>query len=93
MNSQQTKQVAHLARLHIDDDAIPKFAQELAKVITFVEQIQQADTDGIEPMSDPYDRHQRLREDKVSEHPDRQQFSQIAPATEAGLYLVPKVIE
>lgn len=93
MKQDQIKQIAHLARLHIDNDELANFTEEVSQIITFVEQIQQSDTDMVAPMSDPHDRSQALRPDEVCDHSDRQQFQQIAPATEAGLYLVPKVIE
>ncbi len=51
------------------------------------------DTEGVEPMAHPSDLALRLREDKVTEGDRRAAFQAIAPETEAGLYLVPKVIE
>ena len=51
------------------------------------------DTSGVTPMAHPLDAVQRLREDAVTESDQREHFQQVAPAVEAGLYLVPKVIE
>jgi len=51
------------------------------------------DTDGVEPMAHPMDQVQRLRADTVTEQDNREKFQAIAPQVEAGLYLVPKVIE
>lgn len=93
MKQEQIKQIAHLARLHISDAELANFTAEVSQIIGFAEQVQQANTESVTVMADPHDRTQRLRDDNVTEHPDRQQFQQIAPATEAGLYLVPKVIE
>jgi len=59
----------------------------------FVEQLSNVDTKDILPMAQPQDNSQRLREDQVSETNQRETFQEIAPQTEAGLYLVPKVIE
>jgi aspartyl-tRNA(Asn)/glutamyl-tRNA(Gln) amidotransferase subunit C len=51
------------------------------------------DTSGVEPMSHPQQAMQRMRDDRVTESDERASFQAIAPATEDGLYLVPKVIE
>jgi aspartyl-tRNA(Asn)/glutamyl-tRNA(Gln) amidotransferase subunit C len=58
-----------------------------------VDTLQAVDTSGIEPMANPLDATQRLRADVVSEENQRERFQAIAPASENGLYLVPKVIE
>ena len=50
-------------------------------------------TDGIDPMAHPMDQVQRLRADVVTEQDNHEKFQAIAPQVEAGLYLVPKVIE
>ena len=59
----------------------------------FVEQMEQVDVTGVEPMAHPQDMVQSLREDVVTEGDQRERFQSIAPATANGLYLVPKVIE
>lgn len=89
----QVKEIAHLARLAIDEHDIPSYAKNLSEILAFVEQMNAVDTGGVEPMAHPLDMVQRLRPDEVSEPDQRERFQAIAPATEAGLYLVPKVIE
>ena len=59
----------------------------------FVEQMNTVDTSGVVPMAHPLDAHQRLRPDEVTETDQRELFQAGAPLVEAGLYLVPKVIE
>ena len=66
------------------------FVEEAGKA---VEEMQAVDTKGIAPMSHAQDVSQRLREDVVTETDQRELFQSIAPQVEAGLYLVPKVIE
>lgn len=56
-------------------------------------QMGQLDTTGVTPMAHPLDQMQRLRDDAVTETDQRDHFQTIAPQTEAGLYLVPKVID
>ena len=60
-------------------------------------EMQKVDTEGIEPMAHPLDAQlpdgQRLRPDEVTERDRREDYQKVAPATQDGLYLVPKVIE
>lgn len=87
------KNIAHLARLNIDENAIGDYASNLSSILDLVEQMNSVDTTGVLPMAHPQDVAQRLRDDVVIEKNQREQFQKIAPQTEAGLYLVPKVIE
>ena len=85
--------IAHLARLAIDAKDIPEYEKNLSDILGLVEQMNQVDTENVEPMAHPLDAVQRLRDDEVTEANEREHFQSIAPETEAGLYLVPKVIE
>jgi aspartyl-tRNA(Asn)/glutamyl-tRNA(Gln) amidotransferase subunit C len=85
--------IAHLARLAIDEQDIPQYERNLSNILHLVEQMNAIDTANVEPMAHPLDTHQRLRPDEVTETDQREHFQAIAPATEDGLYLVPKVIE
>lgn len=89
----EVKRIAHLARLAIDEADIPSYARSLSDILDLVEQMKYVDTSGVEPMAHPLDASQRLRDDEVTEPNQRELFQSIAPATEAGLYLVPRVIE
>lgn len=87
------EKIAHLARLRIEEGDIPAYADNLSHILDLVEQMNGVDTDGVAPMAHPQEASQRLRPDEVTEENQREHFQAIAPATEAGLYLVPKVIE
>jgi aspartyl-tRNA(Asn)/glutamyl-tRNA(Gln) amidotransferase subunit C len=87
------EKLAELARIQITEDNITATTNSLANVLKLVDQLQAADTAGVQPMAHPLDAVQRLRADEVTETDQREAFQAIAPATEAGLYLVPKVIE
>lgn len=89
----QVRRIAHLARLEIGDAEAEHYAKELSRILDLVEQMNAVDTTGVAPMAHPNDAGLRLREDAVSETDQREKFLKIAPAAEAGLYLVPKVIE
>jgi len=87
------EKIAHLARLRIAEEDIPRYAQELSNILEMVEQMNNVDTHTVVPMAHPLEASQRLRSDQVSETDQRERFQAIAPQVEAGLYLVPKVIE
>jgi aspartyl-tRNA(Asn)/glutamyl-tRNA(Gln) amidotransferase subunit C len=89
----QVEKIAHLARLGIDADDVPEYARNLSAILAFVEQLNRVDTTGVEPLAHPLEATQRLRPDVVTEPDEREKFLRNAPLTEAGLYLVPRVIE
>jgi len=85
--------IARLARIEISPAEAEQTRSQLNGILAFVEQLQAVNTDGIAPMAHAVDVVQRLRPDAVTETDRRDAFQAIAPETEAGLYLVPKVIE
>ena len=93
LDTDDIKAIAKLARLKIDEADVPLYATNLSSILDLVEQMNTVDTEGVVPMSHPLDVVQRLREDVVTENDQRDAFQQVAPATQDGLYLVPKVIE
>lgn len=93
LERKDVENIAHLARLAISEADIPEYAHNLSNILAMVEQMSAVDTTGVDPMAHPLDAVQRLREDAVTETDQRDHFQAIAPAVEAGLYLVPKVIE
>ena len=90
---EQVRRIAHLARIEISDAEAASSLGQLNGIFTLIEAMQVTNTGGIEPMAHAQDLAQRLREDRVSETNRRESFQAIAPEVEAGLYLVPKVIE
>ena len=89
----EVKKIAYLARIRIDENDATGYARDLSGILDFVAQMNAVDTEGVEPMAHPLDLPQRLRPDEVTEENQRERFQAIAPAVEAGLYLVPQVIE
>ena len=85
--------IAELAQLQIDDDKLQENIESMSKILDLVEQMQSVDTTHVEAMANPLDASQVLRPDEITEHNQREVFQSVAPATENGLYLVPKVIE
>ena len=93
LTASDVKKIAHLARLGIDEQQIENYAKDLSNMLDLMTQMGQTTTDGVTPMAHPLDQMQRLRDDAVTEIDQRDHFQSIAPQTEAGLYLVPKVID
>lgn len=93
LDNNTVHKIARLARLDINDSEAEKYRGELSNILELIEQMQACDTDNIEPMTHPFDAALRLREDVITETNQRDKFQKIAPATEKGLYLVPKVID
>ena len=93
LTTQDVKKIAHLARLETSPAEVEATHASLTRILGLIEQMNAVDTKSVAPMAHPQDAALRLREDRVSEPDQRDKFQQVAPATEAGLYLVPKVIE
>ncbi|MDY0011506.1 MAG: Asp-tRNA(Asn)/Glu-tRNA(Gln) amidotransferase subunit GatC [Rhodocyclaceae bacterium] len=87
------RHIAKLARIELAAGEDQATLDKLSAIFGLIETMQAVDTRGVEPMSHPQDLAQRLRPDTVTESDRREAFQAVAPQTEAGLYLVPKVIE
>ena len=93
LNQEEVTRIARLARIELSETELGNTRDQLNGILGFIEQLQSVDTSGIVPMAHAVDVVQRLREDKVTETDRRSAFQSVAPDVEAGLYLVPKVIE
>lgn len=89
----QVRHVARLARLALDDETAEQLTGELGSILAMVDDMAAIDTEGVEPMANPFDATQPLRTDEITELDRREELQNGAPATERGLYLVPKVID
>ena len=93
LDKAEVEKIAQLARLDIDDNEAEEVAHRISDILELINKMQAVDTTSIEPLSHPLDAVQRLRPDEVTETNQRDQLQTIAPKSEDGLYLVPKVIE
>jgi aspartyl-tRNA(Asn)/glutamyl-tRNA(Gln) amidotransferase subunit C len=93
LSRQEVESIAQLARLEISAGEVAAYVDNLSRIIDFVQQLERADTEGVTPMAHPLNMTQPLRDDVVTERDQRALFQQNAAAVEAGLYLVPRVIE
>jgi aspartyl-tRNA(Asn)/glutamyl-tRNA(Gln) amidotransferase subunit C len=93
LSAEQVRKIARLARIAVSDEQVNDYAGELSSILELVDQMERVDTSGVEPMAHPQNASQRLRPDEVTEPNRRERYQAIAPAVEAGLYLVPRVVE
>jgi len=87
------QKVAMLARIRLTDDESAELGPQLSNIIGYVEQLSTVDTNGIEPTAHPHDAAMPLRANIVTNGNRRDELQAVAPKTESGLYVVPKVIE
>jgi aspartyl-tRNA(Asn)/glutamyl-tRNA(Gln) amidotransferase subunit C len=93
LTPEDVKKIGHLARLNLTEQDIAVYTPQLSSILNFIEELNKANTAQTEVLAHPLDISQRLRPDTVTEPNLRDKFQGIAPQVEAGLYLVPKVIE
>ncbi len=93
LDKDQVQRIAMLARLKLADEDVTETVDKLSRIVDFVDQLSQADTENVVPMAHPLNESQRLRADQVTEPDDRDHVQENAPSVTDGLYLVPKVLE
>ena len=94
LTRQDVEKIAHLARLSITEQEMPVYVSSLSSIVNFVDELSRTPTEDVLPMAHPLDgQHQRLRADEVSESDHHEKYQANAPAVQAGLYVVPRVIE
>ena len=85
--------IAHLARLQLSGAEQQEAQNSINNILHMIDQMQAIDTTGVEPLAHAYEASQRLRDDVVTEQDQREVLLALAPSTERGLFLVPKVLE
>ncbi|MBT8148477.1 MAG: Asp-tRNA(Asn)/Glu-tRNA(Gln) amidotransferase subunit GatC [Pseudomonadales bacterium] len=100
ITQQQISDTARLARIRLENDEVDAITQRITAILDLVDQMQAVDTSAVEPMANSLDAVQQLRVDQVEQPHElnarqarRDQLLACAPASEDGLFLVPKVIE
>lgn len=87
------KRIGRLARIRIEDGEVEKYQAELNTILGFVEQLNEVDVDGVEPMTSVTPMQLRRREDRVTDGGYPEKVVANAPLTEDNFFMVPKVIE
>ncbi len=93
LSKQDVQKAAALARIEVTDLEVEDALEPLKQVFTLIKEMQNLDTEGVEPMAHAQDISTRLRDDIVTEIDRREVLQASAPAVENGLFLVPKVID
>jgi aspartyl-tRNA(Asn)/glutamyl-tRNA(Gln) amidotransferase subunit C len=87
------RKVAHLARIAEPEERLAPLAQELSGILAWIEQLNEVDVQGVEPMTTAVDAPTPLRADKVSDGGDPDRILANAPKAADGFFVVPKVVE
>ncbi|MBO4284973.1 MAG: Asp-tRNA(Asn)/Glu-tRNA(Gln) amidotransferase subunit GatC [Alphaproteobacteria bacterium] len=93
INNEMVKQVAFLARLKIDEDKTESTKDEFNAILNWIEQLQEVNTEGVEPLFSVRDSKLSLRQDEVTDGNIKQDVLKNAPMQEFGYFAVPKVVE
>jgi aspartyl-tRNA(Asn)/glutamyl-tRNA(Gln) amidotransferase subunit C len=93
VSPEQVRHIAKLARIAMSDEEIERLVPELNNILGWVEQLEEVNTDGVEPLTAVVTNRLRLREDKVTDGDCRDEILANAPVAEHGFFAVPKVIE
>ena len=87
------RRIARLARIAVTDDEVPHLQGELNAILSFVEQLNEVDVEGVEPMTSVTPLVMKKREDRVTDGGYPERIVRNAPATDDNFFLVPKVVE
>ena len=93
IDTKTVRHIARLARIAVSDSEAEALVPELNNILGWVEQLQEVDVSGVEPMTAVIPNHLRLREDEVTDGGVRDKVLANAPVAEHGFFAVPKVIE
>jgi aspartyl-tRNA(Asn)/glutamyl-tRNA(Gln) amidotransferase subunit C len=93
VDRETARRVAHLARIRVEEDQLEPLAGELSRILAFVEQLQEVDVSGVEPMAAVHPLRLKRRADAVTEGDRRDAVLANAPEAAEGFFAVPKVVE
>ena len=94
LTPREVEKIAHLARLSITEQEMPVYVTSLSAIVAFVDELARADVGDVAPMAHPLvGQCQRLRPDVVTDSDAHEKYQANAPQVQAGLYVVPRVIE
>jgi aspartyl-tRNA(Asn)/glutamyl-tRNA(Gln) amidotransferase subunit C len=93
LSREDVRHVAQLARLDFSDEEEARMAEEMSRILEYVEKLDELDTSGVPPMSHVLDVTNVYREDDIESRIDREQALEAAPDAEQGYFLVPRVVD
>ncbi|NJB69448.1 aspartyl-tRNA(Asn)/glutamyl-tRNA(Gln) amidotransferase subunit C [Desulfobaculum xiamenense] len=89
---EQVAGVAKLARLRLDEDELSRFAAQIGDILEYMDELGQAETEGVEPLYSPVEHVTRLREDEVHRDCEREDVLDGAPDTDGKYFIVPRIV-
>ncbi len=92
LTKEEVLKVGHLARLEFKEEEIEKFKGDLNNILSFIEKLQEVDTDGVEPMYQVNNLSNVLRKDEIKKSLDKEEALKNAPQKDDGMFIVPKVV-
>ena len=93
IDNETVRKIAFLSRLKVEDDKLDATKDEFNKILNWVEQLKEVNTDGVEPLISVNDSNLILRQDEVTEGNQADEILKNAPQAEYGYFVVPKVVE
>lgn len=93
VDNETVKKIASLSKLKVDDDKLEETKQEFNKILAWVEELSEVNTDGVEPMVSPHTESISLRKDVITAGNMSDAILQNAPQKDFGYFVVPKVVE
>ena len=93
IDRETARRVAHLARIRVEEEALDSLAGEFNAILGFIEQLQEVDVDGVEPMVSVTPMRLKRREDVVTDGDQQEKVLSNAPDAREGFFAVPKVVE
>lgn len=93
IDTETVKRVAFLSRLRVDEDKIAETEEEFNKILNWVEQLNEVDTDNVEPLVSVNQTNLEWRQDEVNDGEKAEKVLKNAPMSEFGYFVVPKVVE
>ena len=93
IDTETAAKVAKLARIRVEEDALPALAQEFNNILGFIEQLNEVDVEGIEPMVSVTPMRLKRRQDEVNDGDQQDKVLSNAPDAREGFFAVPKVVE
>jgi len=93
VTAETVKKIARLSRLHVEEDRLKPLADELNGILGWIEQLNEVDVDGVEPMTSAVDVEAPLRSDQITDGGKQDAVLANAPKADSGFYVVPRSVE
>lgn len=93
IDKETARRVAHLARIEVTEDYLDPLAKALSNILDFMEQLNEVDVDGVEPMTSVTPMALKRRQDEVTDGGYPERILANAPDAREGFFAVPKVVE